>query len=153
MQPLQSKDTWLGLFLMLSGGWSYSQSQGFDSTSRTYPMLLSVLVIVLGLIFFFQALKKNNSNQENIREMIIKIRGPFFIIGLISGWVVLLSFGVGYLFSSLFSVFLILMFIGDGNKIYSIRITTLIVFSIFILFGIIFDVPLPLNVLTENIFM
>ncbi|PJC86844.1 hypothetical protein CSW98_07570 [Vibrio sp. HA2012] len=153
MQPLQSKDIWLGLFLMLCGGWSYGQSQGFDSTSRAYPMLLSALIIILGLSFIIQAMKNKSKKQENIKEILVKIRGPFLIIGLMCIWVTFLSLNVGYLLSSLISVFLILIFISEKNKVNNIKITTLIVFSVFILFGVIFDVPLPLNTLTEHFLM
>lgn len=153
MKLLQSKDTWLGLFFALSGGWAYNQSQGFDPTSRAYPMLLSSLIITLGIIFMFQAIKNRNNNAESIREMMTKIRGPFCIIALMSAWVAILSIGVGYLLSSFIVVFIILNFIGDGNKVYCLRITPIIVSSVFILFRIIFDVPLPLNEITEIFLM
>ena len=153
MQLLQSKDTWLGLFLTLSGGWMYNQSMGFDSTSRTYPMLLSALILALGLIFIFQVVRNRDSHSESVKEMVAKIRGPFFIIALMSAWVASISFGVGYLLSSLLSVFFILMFIGEGNKMYCIKTTAIIVSSVCLLFSIIFDVPLPLNEVTEQILM
>lgn len=153
MRRLNAKDTWLGLSLLLGGIWSYYQSQGFDQTSRDYPMLLSGIISALGGLFIISAFRTHQIKGEEIGALLVRIRGPLLIVAMMCGWVSLLSVGLGYLFSSLLAVFLILAFIGDNNKSHNMGISALIVSAIFILFSVIFDVPLPSNLLAESILM
>ncbi len=153
MQILKSKDGWLGLALVVYGGWSYMQSQGFDEVSRAYPMFLSAAILLIGLLFCIKTVLNKNEYQETLSALLVRIRGPFLLVLIIGCWALLMSIGLGYLVSSLLAVFLILSFISDANKARHAYVATIIVASVFILFDVIFDVPLPLDALTESVFM
>ncbi len=152
MSILIKADLWLGIIVSGVGLWAYLQSRGFDEYSGTYPQFLSFLHILIGVGLILKALRKTADEANSIRQLFEEVRGPLVVALLLVGWGLLLQFEVGYLFSSVLVMPLILYALGYRGTKRIIFGSVSIVFVIFLLFYVIFDVPLPLHNAVEQLF-
>ena len=151
MNILIKSDFWLGFIVLVGGFWTYCQSTGFDRYSDQYPQFLSVVHIVLGLGLILNALREREDRSDSLKRLFEEMRGPLMVASIFLGWGGLLLLSTGYLLSSLIMLPAVLYALGYQKPRQLIFVTTCIVAVVFILFYVIFEVPLPLNTLLEQI--
>ncbi len=138
-------DVWLSIALFTAGLWAWSQSRTFDDVSRDYPQALSVCVIVLAVILFIEAVRNHRRDTVDLKLLGQQMIGGMVILGLFMLWTLLLSSEVGYLLSSFLIIAAALWLLGLRNFGRVALTSCGIVVTVFILFYLILDVPLPLH--------
>jgi putative tricarboxylic transport membrane protein len=94
-----------------------------------FPMGISILLLILGVIYFFQELKNLDKDNEKIRQL-LSGRVPKLV-----GWTIVLGIGytlifdrIGFLFSTI--LFLgALLFLINGVKKWKVNIIVTLLFS------------------------
>ncbi len=144
-------DFWLGLIVCGGGIFAYIESLKFDEWSGHYPQFLSFIHILIGIGLIFNAVRAVADTSDSITLCFAEVRGPLIIALLLIGWVVLINIGVGYLFSSFIMMPLTLYALGYHNLKRMALGALSISLSVFVLFYVIFDVPLPINPILERL--
>jgi len=152
MNVLVKSDFWLGIIVFLGSFWAYLQCQGFDEHSSGYPSFLALVHIALGLCLILKAIKDASDMSDSLKRLFLEMRGPIIVAVILMGWGGLLMLGLGYLLSSAIMLPVVLYALGyKGTK--RLALTTVsIVGAVFILFYILFEVPLPLHPVVEQLF-
>ena len=143
-------DFWLGLIVCGGGIFAYIESLKFDEWSGHYPQFLSFIHIVIGIGLIFKAIRAVADTPYSITHFFAEVKGPLLIALLLIGWSVLINVGVGYLFSSFIMMPMTLYALGYHNFKRMALGALSISLSVFILFYVIFDVPLPVNPILER---
>lgn len=151
MQHLVKKDLWLALSLMLLGSYCFVQSMGFDTSSRSYPLLLASIIMLIALQIGWKSLKAFVQSQDDISTLMHQIKSPLVSVAIICLWAGLLSVGVGYLPASFIMLMLMLLTFGEKHVIKTSVISLVTVALVFTLFYVIFGIPLPVNSLTHTL--
>ncbi|WP_323035511.1 tripartite tricarboxylate transporter TctB family protein [Pararhodobacter sp.] len=114
-------DVWVGVSLMAIGGYGAWLASGFDALSRTYPIALSVSLIVLG------ALLVAKGARQRLETVPFKISGQaaLFATLTLAAWIIALTSGLGYLLPTFVMqlVFLLLCGVSGYRKIILIAAT------------------------------
>lgn len=90
---LSQIDAWVGMVLAVAGGAAGWMASGFDAMSRTYPMVLSLLLAGCGLILVFNVFRHKSENVS----LVIPVQVTTLSAVIIGLWIVALSNGFGYL--------------------------------------------------------
>jgi Tripartite tricarboxylate transporter TctB family len=152
MNVLVKSDFWLGGIVFLGGFWAYFQCRGFDEHSSGYPSFLALVHIVLGFCLILKAMKEMSDMSDSLKRLFQEIRGPIIVAVMLMGWGVLLMLGLGYLLSSCIMLPMVLYALGyKGIKRLAFT-TASIVTAVFVLFYLLFEVPLPLHPVVEQLF-
>lgn len=115
---LSQKDAWVGMVLTIAGGTAAWMANGFDAMSRTYPMVLSLLLAGCGLILVFNVLRNRSERVSSI----IPVKVTILSAVIMSLWIVALSNGLGYLLPTFWMQF---FFLRLCSKSHSARKTAL----------------------------
>ncbi|PID43146.1 MAG: hypothetical protein CR981_02150 [Proteobacteria bacterium] len=151
MSVITKTDFWLSLLVLSGGIWAFFQSRLFDDASRSYPLFLSALFILLGLALLFKTIKDSDNQLQSITYLYSRVSGPLLVALLLVVWVLLLMMNIGYLLSSIIILLPVLWLLGYRNITFILIMAAGVVAVIFILFWILFDIPLPLNPFLENV--
>ncbi len=151
MSASTKTDFWLSLLVLTGGVWAFFQSRLFDDSSRSYPLFLSLLFIFLGLALLINTLKDSDGNLQKLEYLFAKVSGPLLVAMLLVVWGLLLMMNVGYLVSSILVLPPILWLLGYRNFKFILVTAVGVVAVVFILFWVLFDIPLPLNTVIESL--
>lgn len=152
MKILGKTDFWLGITILTSGIWVFNQSQGFDETSKDYPLFLAVITVLLGVGIAVQTFTQTDEGKDSIKWLYHRMKGSLVIVALFAVWAILLSTKTGYLLASFLTLMPVLYLLGY-KKISHLVLTTFgIIAVVFTLFYLVFEVPLPLNPFVQFVF-
>ncbi len=151
MKAFKTIDTLLGVTIFIGGILTLSQGFTFDESSRSYPITLSLIVIIIAMSIIYLSLVNKTVHMETISDLYARSKGVLVISAIMVGWALLLNLGAGYITSSLLLVALMLYFLELVNIKNLIGITVLVVFFIFTLFYVLFDIPLPVDYFTNSV--
>ncbi len=144
-------DFWLGLLVFTGGIWAYFQSRTFGDYSRNYSLFLSVVFVVLGFALIFKTLREPDEDSDKLGKLFAKALGPLIVAMMMVGWGVLLLLDIGYIISSIIILPPVLWLLGYRDIKFILMTATGIVAAVFVLFRVLFDVPLPLSSIMERI--
>lgn len=134
-----SSDIWIGLVLLALGGGAAWMASGFDDASRPYPLALSVLMMILGLVLAGKALLGRGEDQSFSGQG----RVAFPAVMVLALWILGLSYGLGYIVPT-FAMELAFMWLcgvrGLGRAAAYAMLVTLGSYAVFIA---LLDVRLP----------
>jgi hypothetical protein len=85
-------DLWVGSLLFLGGLWACFEASGFDLRSRTYPIVLAVLLSVAGLAIACSAILSRQAPPTMLAPFSM-VLGAAFIFGF---WAFALRMGAGF---------------------------------------------------------
>jgi len=142
---LHKTDVWLSIVLFAAGLWAWLQSRTFDDLSRAYPQALSAGIIALAVILFIEAVQDRRHDTAALKSLGQQMIGGMLILGLFMLWALLLATDIGYLLSSFLIVTTTLWLLGMRRFGHVVLTSSGIVVTVFILFQLILDVPLPLQ--------
>lgn len=152
MNVLIKSDFWLGIIILFGGFWAYLQCRGFDEYSSDYPTFLALVHIVLGFCLLLKSLKQASDLSDSMKRLFEEMRGPIIVAVMFMGWGGLLMLGLGFLLSSCIILPLVLYSLGYKGFRRMTLTTAGIVAAVFVLFYILFEVPLPLHPVVEQLF-
>ena len=151
MNPIRKTDFWLGLLTLTGGILSFFESRTFGDASRSYPLVLSALFILLGLAISINVLRESNTKTGRLDQLFSQMLGPLLVAAMLIGWAALLMMNVGYLVSSIIVLPLVLWLLGYREIKFIAATAFGILGAVFVLFRVLFDIPLPLNALVEKL--
>jgi len=145
MRVVRIIDFWSGLAFAVLGGGACVMAFGFDASSSTYPAALAAALAVLGLALTANAVRKpaaaKTMDAEGSR---IILWGPLLEIGVWSLWALALWAGLGYIGPAfLAAAFLILRHSDDRRTRLHVAQAAGVALGVFLIFYVIFQVPLP----------
>jgi hypothetical protein len=152
MNVLVKSDLWLGVAVLFGGFWAYLQCRGFDEHSSGYPSFISLVHIVLGVCLILNAIRQSSDTSDSVKRLFQEMRGPVVIVAMLMGWGALLLLDLGFLLSSCLMLPPILYALGYRGLKRLTLTTAGIVAAVFLLFYILFEVPLPLHPVVEQLF-
>ena len=151
MKVFSKTDFWLGVIVILCGFYALFSSLGFDKYSKSYPLFLSVFHVIIGIGIVLNSVKEISSDNGSLKNLFNQIRGPLSVVSILIFWGVLINIGVGYFLTSIIAMPSILYMLGYHNIKKVIAGSIGIVGVVFLLFYVLFDVPLPLNPYIEKL--
>ncbi|WP_316975592.1 tripartite tricarboxylate transporter TctB family protein [Shumkonia mesophila] len=152
MAIFRKLDFWTAATFFLIGAVVIGYASGFDARSRSYPLFLGGALCVLAVGLFVQASLSRSAKTVDREEVNILLAGPALQALLWVVWIVLLAVGAGYLGPSVLIVAASAMLLRGGHHGKSLGQSATIVAVVFFMFYIIFDIPLPvLDVIEELI--
>jgi len=143
-------DFWLGLIVCGCGVLAYIESSKFDEWSGSYPQFLAFIHIAIGVGLILKAVRIVADTPYSITYLLAEVKGPLLVALLLIVWSVMINIGVGYLLSSCLVLPVTLYALGYHNMKRLLLGALSISLSVFILFYVVFDVPLPVNPLLER---
>jgi len=141
---LGDADFWIGLVLIGIGGVALYQALGFDSTSRSFPLIVSGLLTISGLTLLARCLSGRLSNPLKRREM----GAVGLAVGLIALWIVALTSGLGFVISTFALQLGLLWLAGERRLLRAALISALIAVAAYLTFAMLLDVRLPRSFLS-----
>lgn len=151
MVVLRKIDFWTAVAFFLIGATIFILAAGFDERSRSYPLFLAALLCVVSVGLFVQSLLSRSGKVVDRNEAEILISGPGVQSVLWIAWVVLLSVGAGYLGPSVLIVGGIIVVLRGGSPSKSFLQSLAVVAVVFFMFYVVFDIPLPVLDVVEEI--
>ena len=152
MKLLVKSDFWLGILILGGGFWAYFQSRGFDEHSSGYPGFLALIHVVIGVCLLIKAVRDIKDSSDSVMRLFQEMRGPIVIAAMLMGWGGLLLSGAGFLLSSIIILPIILYSLGYRGTRRLVLTSICIVSAVFVLFYVLFEVPLPLHSVIEQLF-
>ncbi len=152
MKILGKSDFWLGGGVFSRWFLGLSPMSGFDEHSSGYPSFLALIHIVLGLCLVVKAMKEASDMSDSLKRLFLEMRGPLIVAVLLMGWGGLLLLGWGYLPSSAIMLPVVLYVLGYRGVKRLALTTVSIITAVFVLFYVMFEVPLPLHPVVEQLF-
>ncbi|MBE0532688.1 MAG: tripartite tricarboxylate transporter TctB family protein [Rhodospirillales bacterium] len=151
MTALRRIDFWSAVTFFLLGVVVISLASAFDEKSRSYPLFLAIALCVLSAGLLVQGLVSRSAKTVDRDEVEIVISGPGVQTLLWTVWVALLSVGAGYLGPSVLVVGSIIVALRGGSPAKSLLQSLAIVAVVFFMFYVIFDIPLPVLDIVDEI--
>ncbi|GEM_PF-2378278 len=137
-------DFWLGLILAAGGAWAANEAYGFDERSWAYPFSLAVALAGFGAVIALRVLIAPGRDNSAIGSphAIATAALPGGVVLALWAWA--LSAGAGYLIPSVLAASALAVIAGvrDPLRIAAYGLGTAA--AVFVLFGILFNTPLPL---------
>lgn len=90
--------------------------------------------------------------SDSLKRLFLEMRGPLIVAVLLMGWGGLLLLGWGYLPSSAIMLPVVLYVLGYRGVKRLALTTVSIITAVFVLFYVMFEVPLPLHPVVEQLF-
>jgi len=90
------RDSIVGLFLVLVGGFFYHQAAGFSSQAAVFPKIILAVFIALAFLMFVVNLKKPVEHENTV------LKYPMAIYGIILVYTVLLNLVGFYIATAIF---------------------------------------------------
>lgn len=115
------------------------QAFGFDSASRSFPLLVSSLLSAAGLAIALGAVFRP-VYTEDLGQ---KVGGAIFAAAVIAAWALALAGGAGFVLSTFAMQMLLLRITGIRRPIHLFGIAALVTALAFLLFVVLLDIPMP----------
>lgn len=138
-------DIWMGAVLIVFGAGSTYLAIDFDSKSRTFPLIISLILTLCGLVIFLRTVFASEHRRVPIHEFgAIALAVAFVVL-----WGGLLSIGIGFVFAT-FSLMLGMLWLGGvRSPSRVIMISIAITFVTYGLFVLVLNVRLPTSFLSS----
>nr|WP_306152216.1 tripartite tricarboxylate transporter TctB family protein [Roseovarius sp. MMSF_3281] len=94
---LGHSDTWVGLGIFVFGAAATAMSSGFDPMSRSYPLLLSILLMVFGSGLILRVVLSSPENVSLVLPGKVAALSAFVVVL----WIGALSLGLGFVLPTL----------------------------------------------------
>lgn len=144
MRVLKSIDFWSGLTFAGIGIAAGIAALDFDTSSFVYPASLSAALGVLGLALAFKACRDPEAATANAEGSHIILWGPALEICVWTAWTFALWAGLGYVGPAFAATaFLILRHVHDRHVGLHVLQSAGVALGVFMIFYLIFQVPLP----------
>lgn len=135
-------DFWLGCVVFILGGWAFIEATGFDARSRVFPLTLSILIAVTGLVLIVRPLLSGPKPSGQYRKLGTMLAAAM-VIGL---WAMALKLGAGFMLGTLFMQIALLWLAGLRRWSWLVACALLITVLNYALFVVALDIRLPRSV-------
>lgn len=146
---LRNPDAWLGLAVIAFGVWFAAMATEFSGRGRHFPLWLSVTVALCGLGILAGALHAAWREGPGpapglpVASLLPILTGavPFALV--VVGWVLALSYGLGYVLPGIVAGSLLLIIAGERRPLRILLLSSAIIITCYLIFSVIFNVRLP----------
>ncbi|MCB2128628.1 MAG: tripartite tricarboxylate transporter TctB family protein [Rhodobacteraceae bacterium] len=124
-------DFWIGLVLMVFGGVAASMAWSFDPISRSYPLALSLLLSVAGVLLILKtAIRQTPSVHFGLATKVSALCAVVLVL-----WIAALGLGLGFVLPTLLMQFAFLWICGlrpVGKAVAFSVLITAVGYSVFV---------------------
>lgn len=136
-----NNDVYLSIILILVSIYAFVQSFSMPTDSAQFPLLISAPLFLMSLILLITSLKKPKEKKESSIEK-NKVKKITLTVLVMIGYILIIDL-VGYLISSLFLFYSVLLLMGYRKYKTGVIMSVVIVSIIFVMFAVFLKVPLP----------
>ncbi len=146
---LRSPDAWLGLAVLGFGLWFAAMATEFTGRGRHFPLWLSVIVALCGLGILGGALRTawragpGPAPGLPMGALMPILTGAIPFALVVVGWVLALSYGLGYVLPGIVAGSLLLIIAGERRPLRILLLSTTIIVTCYLIFSVVFNVRLP----------
>ena len=137
-------DLWTGIVLTLLGAGAAGLASGFDTVSRPFPLIVSLVLASCGLMIFLRALVSRKGQALPFHDFGIVALAALLIVM----WGLALKAGVGFAIATLLFLMAIFWLAGLRRPVRSLVLAAAITLVIYCVFVLVLNVHLPSSFLS-----
>lgn len=145
-------DVWVGLFFALLGGAVLFEASGFEGTAARMPVLCGILLLSLGTVLTLRTAFAGQQDVGSGGLLKTIVVGPLPAAILLLVWVYLMAQGFGFFVVGVPFVMGVVYLMGHRRLARSLLSSLAIVGVVFVVFYVVFNVPLPVSPLVASVF-
>ena len=134
---MQICDIFTGIFLYILSAIFLLNSSSLPNDSKVVPLCMAISLIVLGTLLIVKTIK-NKKNELSFKGA----KRVFLVLGFTTLYVICINF-IGFYVTTPFYLGIMIRMLGMKNMKLTIIIPICVVVFIYVVFGIIFKVPVP----------
>lgn len=145
-------DVWVGLFFALLGGAVLFEASGFEGAAARMPVLCGILLLSLGAALTLRTVFAGRQDVERGGLLRTIAVGPLPAAALLLAWVYMMAQGFGFFAVGVPFVMGVVYLMGHRHLARNALSSLAIVGVVFVVFYVVFNVPLPVSPLAASVF-
>lgn len=136
----------ISIFLITISIFLYYQTITWEKDPATLPRLMSGVIIFLSILLIIRSITKNPKRNNIIKKMSKQSFLRIFIVTCITFLYVTSINLLGLYLSTLIFLIIVLLYVGEKNKLVIIGVPILFSIFIYLIFGLFLHVDIPLGI-------